>query len=105
MLEEKLRIIKLFDVYGGFLTERQRQIMEDYYINDNSLSEIAEVDSISKQAIHDSVKKSIKALEKSEEEIGLIKKTEKIKTELLEMLKNKKITKQCCDKILEILEE
>ena len=63
----------LFDFYGQLLTEKQIVILEMYVNNDFSLGEIAEELSISRQGVHDTVKRSVKALEEYEERLGLVK--------------------------------
>ena len=53
----KIRINTLLDYYGGLLTERKQQIYRYYYREDLSLQEIAELEGISRSAVHDTVKK------------------------------------------------
>lgn len=62
----------LFDFYGGLLTEKQRQVMEFYHEENLSLAEIAEEFGISKQGVHDTLKKAEKALNDYEEKLGLV---------------------------------
>lgn len=64
----------LVDFYGQLLTEKQRQAMELYYGDDLSLGEIAESLDISRQAVHDLVKRSGKILEEYEANLGLVRK-------------------------------
>lgn len=71
MFEKKLNVDELFDLYGNLLTEKQYDIMDLYCNMDYSLGEIAENLSISRQAVHDTVKKTEKALERYEEKIGM----------------------------------
>ena len=47
----------LYDFYGELLTEHQRKIYEDAVYNDLSLSEIAEMQGISRQGVHDLIKR------------------------------------------------
>lgn len=47
----------LYDFYGELLTEHQRHIYEDVVMNDMSLSEIAQEAGISRQGVHDLIKK------------------------------------------------
>ena len=62
----------LFDFYGELLTEHQRRVYEDVVLNDYSLSEIAQDQGISRQGIHDLVKRSTKTLNDYEEKLHLV---------------------------------
>lgn len=72
-----------FDFYGNLLTERMRNTMDMYLNDDMSLSEIADSENISRQGVHDTVKRAEKLLEEYEEKLGLVErfKTERIKVE------------------------
>jgi len=63
----------LFDFYGQLLTDKQIVILDMYLNNDFSLGETAEELGISRQGVHDTVKRSVKALEDYEERLGLVK--------------------------------
>ena len=69
----------LYDFYSSLLTERQREIFEDYYFNDLRISEISEKYNFSKPAAIDSLKKTIKILEKYETNLNLLEKFNKRK--------------------------
>ena len=56
----------LYDFYGELLTEHQRHIYEDVVMNDMSLSEIAQEAGISRQGVHDLIKRCDKTLEEYE---------------------------------------
>ena len=64
----------LYDFYGELLTEHQRQIYEDVVFNDLSLSEIAREQGISRQGVHDLIKRCDKILAGYEEKLQLIHK-------------------------------
>ncbi len=73
-LEKTQRINLLLDCYGDLLTAKQQQYLKYYYQEDYSLSEIAEILAVSRNAVYDNLKKAIKSLEKYEEKLGLMKK-------------------------------
>lgn len=64
----------LYDFYGELLNEHQKSIYEDYVYNNIGLSEIAEERGISRQSVHDLVKRCSKTLEEYEEKLHLVKK-------------------------------
>ena len=69
---------ELLDVYGELLTSRQLEILELYYREDLSYSEISEELKISRAAIQDSVRKSINQLKKYESVVQYIEKRNKV---------------------------
>lgn len=78
----------LFDFYGDLLTERQRNIYQDAVYGDLSLSELADDYGISRQGVHDQIKRCDKTLEEYESKLHLVERFEKIKkysNELLEV--------------------
>ena len=68
----KLDANDLLDVYGGLLTQRQREILGLYYEEDFSYTEISEELEISRAAAMDSVHRATKLLEKYEAAIGYV---------------------------------
>lgn len=62
----------LFDFYGELLTEHQRNVYEDVVLNDTSYSEAAEQYQISRQGVHDLVKRCNKTLQGYEEKLHLV---------------------------------
>ncbi len=66
-LAERLQVIRLFDAYGRLLTARQQRMVRLYYLDDLSLGEIAEQFEITRQAVFDSLKRSISELQRLEE--------------------------------------
>ena len=69
----------LFDFYGELLTDRQREIYQDAVYGDLSLSELADDYGISRQGVHDQIKRCDKALEEYESKLHLVERFEKIK--------------------------
>ena len=62
----------LYDFYGELLTEHQRQGYEDAVYNDLSLSEIAQEQGISRQGVHDLVRRCDRILQGYEEKLHLV---------------------------------
>ncbi len=71
-IEVKQNISSLLDIYGGLLTERQRQFIDMHYNEDLSYGEIAETENISRQAVHDTIQHGKKSLLRFEEELHLV---------------------------------
>lgn len=84
-LEKILEYSLLYDFYGALLKEQKRQVFEDYVLNDLTLSEIAIERGISRQGIHDMVKRSRKELEEYEEKLNLVKKFQSVKKDVNEI--------------------
>ena len=64
----------LYDFYGELLTERQQQVYESVVLEDYSLSEVAEDLGISRQGVHDMIKRCNKTLEEYEQKLHLVEK-------------------------------
>lgn len=71
-MESKIRQAYLYDFYGELLNEHQRVVFEDFVFNDLSLGEIAKERGISRQAVHDLVKRSTQKLEGYERRLHLL---------------------------------
>ncbi|HEY8875396.1 MAG TPA: putative DNA-binding protein [Desulfosporosinus sp.] len=71
-MEKLAKIALLADFYGPLLTEKQRNVWDLHYQQDLSLAEIAEVEHISRQAIHDLIKRTERILAEYEEKLGLV---------------------------------
>mgnify|MGYP004581474999 CR=1 FL=1 len=106
-MEKTVQISILLETYGKLLTEKQYQMLDDYYNNDLSLSEIAENANITRQAVRDNLKKGESKLFEYEEKLGIMKKTlmqeEKIASILSEITKIKEHTSD--KEIARILED
>lgn len=70
MVTKNLQISYLLDFYGDALTEKQREVMEQYYNDDLSLSEIAENFGITRQGVRDAIKRGESTVLELEEKIG-----------------------------------
>lgn len=82
MLEKVSQIVLLKDFYGPLLTEKQQAILNLYYENDFSLSEIANDMNISRQAVYDLVKRAEHQLQQYEEKLGLVEKFQRTRSQL-----------------------
>ena len=76
IFEQRMRLGRLFDLYGGLLTDKQRNCLNMYFYDDLSLSEISEELGVSRQAVHDLLKRVEQTLEKYEEKLGLLAKND-----------------------------
>lgn len=64
----------LYDFYGELLNEHQKKIYEDVVFNDMSPSEIAREEGITRQGVHDLIKRCDKILREYEEKLHLVEK-------------------------------
>ena len=64
----------LYDFYGELLTEHQKNIYSDYILNDIGISEIAAERGISRQSVHELVKRCDKILQDYEDKLHLVDK-------------------------------
>lgn len=71
-MEKFVQQTLLFDFYGELLTAHQQKIYEDVVCNDMSCSEVAEEEGISRQGVHDLVKRCNRQLEEYEEKLHLV---------------------------------
>lgn len=70
-LERTVEMTYLLDFYGPLLTERQRQLCDLYWGQDLSLSEIAAEAGVSRQAVHDLLRRATASLQEYERKLGL----------------------------------
>lgn len=90
-MDKNVKLSILCDLYGKLLTEKQFEFLNDYYNNDLSLSEIAENNKITRQAVRDIIKKGEKKLFEYEEKLlfmkRMLKQEDMLKKILLELTK------------------
>lgn len=87
-MDEILKQALLFDFYGELLTAHQKEIYEEVVLDDCSLGEVAQTHGISRQGVHDLIKRCQKMLEGYEEKLKLVEKfcAVKEKVEQIEQL-------------------
>lgn len=92
-MEEKVKISILLQLYGKLLTDKQRQYMDYYYNGDLSLSEIADNEEITRQAVRTILIKCKKKLEEYEKKLKFFQKEKSIKEIIEKIERNNKDTK------------
>lgn len=78
-IEERVELSLLYDFYGALLKENQRRMFEGSILDDYNLAEIAEDENITRQGVHDAIKRACKQLREYEQKLGLVEKFEKQK--------------------------
>ena len=78
-IEERVELSLLYDFYGALLKENQRRMFEGSILDDYNLAEIAEDENITRQGVHDAIKRACKQLRDYEQKLGLVEKFEKQK--------------------------
>lgn len=82
-MEDKIKSGYLYDFYGELLTEHQRSVYEMSIVEDLSLSEIADTLSISRQGVHDLLKRCDHQLEDYEARLHLVEKFMNIRADVI----------------------
>lgn len=77
-MENKLEQGRLYDFYGELLTPHQRRIYESAVYEDLSLAEIAESEGISRQGVHDLLKRATVSLRQYEDSLHMIERFDRI---------------------------
>lgn len=85
-MDKKVKVSILCQIYGKMLTEKQYEVINDYYNNDLSLSEIAENSNITRQAVRDIIKKGENKLFELEEKLAFMDRTLKQEKQLEQIL-------------------
>lgn len=101
-MDKDLRLIELFELYKGLLTERQREVFSSYYVYDLSLSEIAEPDGTTRQSVYEGIKKVKNKLLSYEKLLKLKEKTDLLKRSAIAL---KEYGSPLSDEITELIEE
>ncbi len=100
-LDKSIEIIELYDVYQDLLTDKQREYMEAYYYNNYSISEISENKSVSRNAVHDQLKRTVQKLYDYEQKLELRIKS-KNRAKIINKIKEEKNIKSILDLVEEL---
>ena len=98
----------MYDFYGGLLSESQSEVMALYHEDNLSLSEIAEQLGMTRQAVHYTLKKAERSLDKFEEKLGLIatyEKNQKLASEALHLIAASPIEKDHADRLKHLIRQ
>src|SRR2546422_3388661 len=71
-LSERMWVVRLIEAYGRLLTPHQQRILRLYYLDDLSLGEIAERLHVTRQAVFDGLRRSLRELRRVEASVGLV---------------------------------
>lgn len=106
-MEKNVEISMLWQIYGKLLTEKQYKYIDYYYNTDLSLSEIAENENITRQAVRDIIKKGERKLFEYEEKLLFMRRTINQEKQIQNILLHlNKIQKNSSDKkVMSILDE
>lgn len=97
-MDKRIHLNMLYDYYKELFTEKQQEYFEDYYYSNYSLGEIAEVNHVSRNAVHNQLKIVEERLEELENILHLVQKRE----EILLLLTNK-VSNEVLEEVKEIL--
>ena len=91
----------LFEIYGGLLTDRKRDMMELYHEEDLSISEIAENRGISRAAVYDALHSARESIMNYESKLGILEKSRKREAVIRDL---KKVASERCGGVPELAE-
>ena len=77
-MDDKFRLVELYLIYEGLLTDKPRLYFRSYALDALSLQEVAENYQVSRNAVHNMIKGVVKALNKYEDTLKLYAKKNKI---------------------------
>jgi len=85
MLEQRLYLAQLYDIYGPLLTDKQQRCLEMHLLEDFSMSEIGESLQVSRQAVYDILHRSEQIMAEYETKLGLAQRIARQRHELTEI--------------------
>ena len=96
-INKNIKICNLLDIYGELLSDKQQNVLRQYYFEDMSLSEIADIEGVSRPAVLDSIHSGEAKLELYESKIRML--------ELKNRLNNCMANNDIQSELIKILEE
>lgn len=81
-LKEVVELALLYDFYGELLSETAKEVFEGYVLNDMTLAEISQETGVSRQGIHDTVKRTVRKLRSFENKLHLVEKFNCVKKDV-----------------------
>ncbi len=85
MITQTIEVTMLYDVYGGLLTQRQQKCIQMHYLDDLSLAEVAQLLDVSRQAVHDNLKRAISSMQELESKLCLLERYQQQNIQLREI--------------------
>ena len=101
-LEEVVEGSYLFDFYGELLTEHQRSIYQSFVFENYSLSEIASEQGISRQGVHDLIKRCDKLLISYEDKLHLVERFQRLRKQVDDLIRVCEDTKLSKEQRIEV---
>jgi len=100
---KNVKLSALYEIYGGSLTEKQKQVVDFCVLQDLSLGEASDLLNISRQAVKYTLDNATESMLKLDEKLKFLSKIESLKEKLADVLKNtdEKEIKKKINKILE----
>lgn len=103
-LVKTIRMNYLFDFYQSLLTQKQKSYLELFYLQDYSLSEIADTFEVSRQAVYDNIRRTGDLVEDYETKLGLYRRFEK-RQEIYDLMKQSLNNSDLLEQYITQLEE
>lgn len=97
-MPKDLKVALLLDYYGALLSEKQQRLVEMYYYDDLSLSEISEIENITRQGASDLIARSVEKMEDFESKLNFISKASELK-QILKECNEEALPKNLVEKI------
>lgn len=85
-MPKNMEVSLLMDFYKDILTKKQQKVMELYYNEDFSFTEIAQMIGITRQGVYDILKRSEAQIYQLEDKLSLLKKFKGVKHDVLDIL-------------------